>query len=147
MLDPLVPASQFHVRSAGVGSSEFTQVMRSSLSSSCLQELHPCSHLPSSCFSDFLNKARDLHLLVRRRFQREIWNPSIEDHGRTVHLQDINFCAAADTFVLSGFGDSSPPPGLLGFLGHRSLWEALQLPRSVDQCWQELQPVTLQVAD
>lgn len=47
-LDPLVPASQLHVRSAGVHSSGFTQVMRSSLSSACLQELHPWNHLPSS---------------------------------------------------------------------------------------------------
>lgn len=40
-------------------------------------------------------------------FREKFGIPLVEDHGRD--LQVINFSAAADTFVLSGFGFGAPP--------------------------------------
>jgi hypothetical protein len=81
----------------------------------------------------------------RGGFKEKFGIPLVKDHVLTLCLRVINFSIAADTFVLSEFRfDDS---GLLGFLGHRPLWEALQLGCFLDPGWQELQPVTLQVAD
>lgn len=42
-------------------------------------------------------------------FSEKFGIPLDEDYGRTLHLQVINFSAAADIFVLSGFRFGGPP--------------------------------------
>lgn len=83
--------------------------------------------------------------MCREGFKEKIGIPLVKDHVLTLCLKVINFSVEDDTFVLSGF--RLDVPELLGFLGHRPLREALHLDCFLDQGWQELQPVTLQVAD
>lgn len=82
--------------------------------------------------------------MCRGGFKEKFGIPLVKDRVLTLCLKVINF-SVDDTFFLSEFRFDGP--GLLGFLGQRPLWEALQLGCFLDQSWQELQPVTLQVAD
>lgn len=84
--------------------------------------------------------------MCRGGFKEKFGVPLVKDHVLTLWLKVINFSVEDDTFfVLSEFRFDGP--GAIGVLAHRPLWEALQLGCFLDQGWQGLQPVTLQVAD